>query len=283
MAVGTVCPVGQTPYGTRTVSIITDGVVSGSGFHANVISGGLDFELELSNGVIEVEQVFVLRADDGQTIYLHCMGVGKNGQDVRVVMDFEAALDGSCAELLSGSYVARRSLDLSSMTMKLTVYDVSGVARGKCVSIEKPSDCPFQPQSPPKAVPGTSRSDKIISEKVMLGPWCTTGGGKRGTRNIIPIHGGEFFGDLEGVVLHAGADYQLQTEDAFTLDARYLWQTNDGEIIIVRNAGSFGALVPIFETRVDGPYAWLNSGSYQSGDPEVGDGFVRLHLYKAGP
>jgi hypothetical protein len=34
-----------------------------------------------------------------------------------------------------------------------------------------------------------------------------------------------------------------------TIDARYLWQTKDGEVIIVRNARPFGALVPTFQVR----------------------------------
>jgi len=50
--------------------------------------------------------------------------------------------------------------------------------------------------------------------------------------------------------------------DPPTVDARYLWQTSDGEVIIVRNGGSFGLLAPSFETRVDSKYAWLNRLNY---------------------
>ena len=57
-----------------------------------------------------------------------------------------------------------------------------------------------------------------------------------------------------------------------TIDARYLWQTNDGEIIIVRNAGPFGSLVPTFEARADGKYSWLNSGTYLSSKSRNGGG-----------
>jgi hypothetical protein len=56
-----------------------------------------------------------------------------------------------------------------------------------------------------------------------------------------------------------GGDYQLAIGDALTLDARYLLELEDGELVMVRNCGAVGALVPTFEARVDGPYAWLNA------------------------
>jgi hypothetical protein len=40
--------------------------------------------------------------------------------------------------------------------------------------------------------------------------------------------------------------------------------------------GGFGALVPTLEARVDGPYAYLNEGSYPSSDPGRGEGGVAL-------
>jgi hypothetical protein len=75
-----------------------------------------------------------------------------------------------------------------------------------------------------------------------------------------------------------GADYQLLSPPA-TIDAHYLWETDDGELIIVRNGGSFGALVPTFEARADGPYAYLNAGSYVSSNPGMGQGGVALTFY----
>ena len=77
-----------------------------------------------------------------------------------------------------------------------------------------------------------------------------------------------------------GADYQILTPPA-TIDAHYLWQTDDGEIIVVRNGGGFGALVPTFEARVDGPYAYLNEGSYLSSNPGRGEGGVALTFHES--
>lgn len=37
---------------------------------------------------------------------------------------------------------------------------------------------------------------------------------------------------------------------------RYTLRTKDGELILVRNCGPLGALVPVFETRTNGLYAW---------------------------
>ena len=73
-----------------------------------------------------------------------------------------------------------------------------------------------------------------------LGASLSVGTSKRGRRNIIPITGGNVTGDITGKVLAGGADYQ-NLSNPMTIDARYLWQTNDGEIIIVRNAGPIGS------------------------------------------
>ena len=120
----------------------------------------------------------------------------------------------------------------------------------------------------------------LITENVTLGPSQRVGESKRGNRNIIPITGGTVSGRITGKVLMGGADYQILSPPA-TIDAHYLWQTDDGETIIVRNGGSFGGLVPTFETRVDGPYAYLNTGSYLSSNPGRGEGGVALVFYES--
>jgi hypothetical protein len=118
----------------------------------------------------------------------------------------------------------------------------------------------------------------LIVETVTLSPSQSVGASKRGNRNIIPITGGEVSGRLTGKVLPGGADYQNLSNPA-TIDARYLWQSNDGEIIIVRNGGPFGSLVPTFEVRTDGPHAWLNTGSYLSSPPGMRPGGVGITMY----
>jgi hypothetical protein len=125
-----------------------------------------------------------------------------------------------------------------------------------------------------------AQGETLIRENVTLAPSQSVGASKRGNRNIIPITGGELSGRITGRVLMGGADYQSLSPPA-TIDARYLWRADDGEIIIVRNGGAFGALVPTFEARVDGPYAFLNSGRYLSSNPGMGQGGVALTFFES--
>ncbi len=274
--------IGETPYGWRTVFVIGGGVVSGPKLSGTVLSGGLDYQLKLSNGIVEIEQVLVLRTGDGKVVYLRNAGVGIDGDDVRVVMDFEAPNEGLYTWLNSGRYVAHRSVDLNAGTMKLIVHDVSDVRATNAVTLMKPDDHPPQPWKPRRPEPSENPGEPIATERVTLGEWMSVGESKRGTRNIILITGGELAGPVHGTVLSAGADFQLQS-GTFTLDARYLWQTDGGEVVIVRNAGTLGTLVPVFEARVDGPCSRLNTGTYLSSDPKVGDGFVDLVMYRSRP
>ena len=96
----------------------------------------------------------------------------------------------------------------------------------------------------------------------------TIGATARGTRNVIAILGGSVSGKLRGRVRSGGADYQL-FGIAIEVDARYVVETDDGELIDVRNCGELGALVPTFETRRDGPYASLNDENFLSADPQI--------------
>lgn len=284
MQLGGVHDVGQTRYGDRQVAVVQDGVLSGERLSGSVSPGALDFELKLSNGVIEVEQILVLRASDGQYIYVRAAGTGPDSTDIRIVMDFEAPNESPHAWLNSGQYVGRRVLDPAAGTMTLRVYDVSGLPAGtdseNAVRIDKPAGVPAQPWDYRRAAPSEMRGDELITEAVTLSPSLSVGPSKRGNRNIIPITGGEVTGRISGRVLAGGADYQNLSPPA-TIDARYLWQTDDGEIIVIRNAGAFGSLVPTFEARIDGRYAWLNTGFYLSSPPGIMPGGVGITMYES--
>jgi len=81
--------------------------------------------------------------------------------------------------------------------------------------------------------------------------------------------------------LAGGADYQ-NLSGPTAIDARYLWQSSEGEIIIVRNTTSAaGGLVPTFESRIDGPFAYLNTGLYLSSNPGIAHGGVRIAMYES--
>ena len=286
MKLDQVYDVGKTPYGHREVFVVQGGEVTGAKITGTVLPGGLDFQLSFANGAMEIEQVFVLRTGDGKYIYLRNAGTAADRSDVRMVPDFEAPNSSSYAWLNTGKYAGRREVDLAAKTMKITVYDVSGVAvaptPANSVAVTKPADLPDQPWNFRKATAAEQRGGQIISENVTLGTSQSVGATKRGNRNIIPITGGTITGRITGKVLAGGADYQ-NLGNPMTIDAHYLWQTSDGEVIIVRNGGSMGSLVPTFEARVDGKYAWLNSGLYLSSNPGMGSGGIGLTFYESRP
>jgi hypothetical protein len=278
MTLDRVADVGTTQYGRRTVAVVRGGDVKGARLTATVTAGALDFALALANGVIEIEQLLVLRTSDGKYIFVRSAGTGPDAKDVRVVMDFEAPNDSDAAWLNSGTYVARRVIDPAGKTMTLHIYDVSSVVPspgGRVVRITKPAGGPVQPWDYRRVTPGEKAGAQVITERVTLSPSQLVGPSKRGNRNIIPITGGELTGRITGKVVPAGADFQNLSPPA-TIDAHYLWETSDGEIVIVRNGGAFGSLAPTFEARVDGKYAWLNAGVFLSSNPQPSPGGVAL-------
>jgi hypothetical protein len=279
--------VGKTPFGQRQVAVTQTGTMNGPKIQASILAGGLDFELTLPNGVVEVEHILVLRTSDNRYAIMRNAGTGLNANDVRVVYDFEAPNAGGFAWLNTGKYVGRRTLDPATKTLKLTIYDVSSVAAptddAHAVRVTKPADVPPQPWSYRVAAAGEQRGDTIVTESVALGGSQAVAASKRGARNIIPITGGTLTGGITGKVLFGGADYQSPTTGP-AIDARYLWRTTEGDIIIVRNAGPMNGLIPTFETRVDGKYAWLNSGKYLSSPPGMGGGMgggLSITMYKS--
>ena len=283
MPLDRVADIGTTQYGRRRVAVSQEGTLTGARLSGTVMTGGLDFELTLANGMVEIEQIFVFRMADGKFVYARAAGTGADAKDVRIVMDFEAPNASDVAWLNTGVYVARRVLDSAAKTMTLRVYEVpmpSSAAPGNVIRISKPAGVPPQPWDYRRAAPTEKQGAQLITERVTLSPSQSVGASKRGNRNIIPITGGELSGRITGRVLPAGADYQNLSAPA-TIDARYLWQTTDGEIIIVRNGGAFGSLVPTFEVRVDSPYAWLNAGLYVSSNPGMSPGGVALTFYES--
>jgi hypothetical protein len=276
--------VGKTPYGQRDAFVFQEGTVSGEKINGSVMPGGLDFQLSFSNGGMEIEEIFVLRTSDGKYIYLRSAGTAADQSDVRMAPDFEAPNASSYSWLNEGKYAGRRALDLAAKTMKISVYDVSGVAIApdakNSLQVAKPADVQDQPWDYRKATAEEKRGDQLITENVTLGASQMVGAAKKGMRNIIPITGGTLSGKITGKVLFGGADYQNLANPA-TIDARYLWQTSDGEVIIVRNGGTFGSLVPTFEVRVGSKYDWLNKGLYLSSNPGMGSGGVALTFYES--
>ena len=94
---------------------------------------------------------------------------------------------------------------------------------------------------------------------------------------------------VTGTFLTGGFDFELtlsngviEVEEINMLKARdgTILAPNDGEFVVVRNCGPMGALVPQFETRADGPYAFLNANTFVSSDPGSGSGGVSITFYE---
>ncbi|WP_437573062.1 DUF3237 family protein [Sorangium sp. So ce887] len=276
--------VGTTQFGHRRLLDVKGGTLTGDKVQATFLTGGMELELTLSNGSVELEEINILRASDGTLIYLRSCGVAPAGDAVvRIVPDFEVAESSSLAWLNTGKFVGTRVVDATAGTVQLDVYDIADVAAGEPkIQLKDPEGVPHQSWECSTAT--GARGSSVFTESVTLGSSLSVGASKRGTRNIIPITGGTVTGGtllsgLSGSVLPGGADYQLLGAST-VLDARYALSSNDGEVIVVRNCGPFGALIPVFETRADGPYAILNTKQYVSSDPGGAAGGVSLTFYE---
>lgn len=273
LQIGAIHDVGLTRFGTRRQYDIKGGSVSGDRITATVLTGGLDYDLTLSNGSKEIEQIVILRA--GSTpILMRNAGVAPAGtRNARMVLDFEAPNSSSYTWLNTGKFAAVRVVDSVAKIIRMEVYDISkAVLPATRVQVKDPAgaenqswDCPVQ-----SGGQGTS----VLTENVTLGSSISIGASKRGSRNIIPITGGTTKGRVVGKILDGGADYQLGG-----LDARYTLAPDDGELVIVRNCGS-GTLYPVFEARVAGPYNFLNTNKYVSSSPSVAGSSVNITFYE---
>jgi len=255
--------VGKTKFGTRRFFIVNSGTVDGTKLKGTLYSGGLDFELKLSNGSIELEQIIIIKTSDNKPILMRNAGVAPAGtSDVRVVLDFEAPNSSSYTWLHTGKFAATRIVDTVGKTISMDVYDITSVTLPSTkVQIKDPAGVTNQTWECLQFT-GT-KGTNVITENVECTGQINIGATKGGSRNIIPITGGTTTGKVVGKILNAGADYQMNG-----LDARYVLAPNDGEYIIIRNCGANG-LVPVFEARVDGTYNILNENKYLSDGPVV--------------
>ncbi|MFM2419079.1 MAG: hypothetical protein RL385_3802 [Pseudomonadota bacterium] len=280
---GTTLDVGATPYGKRRILPLDGGSIEGARLTGTLREGGLDYELTLANGVVQVEQVAILKSSAGDVVMRGCgLSTGAT-TPARMVLDFEAGSSGGNAWLNAGTYVGERTIDADGTSMKLSVYRVENAASASPpVVIDIPKDAPAQPWECGKPV-GTPGDELYVSDVgIDLTGSISVGKSKRGTRTMIPITGGTATGSIRGSVLAGGGDYQLRRDDGgFELDARYTLRTSDGTLVIVRNCGLAASLVPRFETRTDGPVAYLNTGAYHSDTPQVGLGSVHIVIRKS--
>lgn len=270
--------VGNTQYGKRRQLDVSGGTITGDKIKGTVLTGGLDYELTLSTGAMELEEVLVYKTSDNTSIFVRNCGVAAPGdQAVRIVPDIEAPTSGSYAWLNTTKLVGTRVVSGNKITLE--IYDVSKAsASATKVQLKDPAGVPNTSWD---CVSGTgSKGESVFTENVSLGASFSVNNAKRGSRNIIPITGGTTTGKVAGKILDGGADYQLAVASGSTLDARYTLAPSDGAFIIVRNCGPINALVPAFEAAVDGPYKFLNDGKFLSSAPGSGAGGVSITFYE---
>jgi len=280
LQVGATHDVGTTQFGHRRQLDVKGGQITGDRLQGTVLAGGLDYELTLSTGAMEVEEINIVKTSDNTTFFMRNCGVAAPGEKTaRLVPDIEVPTSSSAnAWLNSAKLVATRTVDASKIV--LDVYDVSKAAATTAkVQLKDPAGVPNVSWD---CLTGTgSKGNSVFTENVSLGSTIGISGAKRGSRNIIPITGGTTTGKVAGAILNGGADYQLAASGgSTTLDARYTLAPSDGEFIIVRNCGPINSLVPVFEARADGPYAFLNEGKFLSSAPGTGAGGVSITFYE---
>ena len=270
--------VGNTQYGKRRQLDVSGGSITGDKLKGTVLTGGLDYELTLSTGAMELEEVLIYKTSDNASIFVRNCGVAAPGDSVvRIVPDIEAPTAGSYAWLNTTKLVGTRTVAGDKVT--LDIYDVSKAAASTAkIQLKDPAGVPNTSWD---CVAGSgTNGDSVFTENVTLGSTFSVSNAKRGSRNIIPITGGTTTGKVAGKILNGGADYQLAGSAGTTLDARYTLAPTDGAFIIVRNCGPGTGLVPAFEAAVDGPYKFLNDGKFLSSAPGAGAGGVSITFYE---
>jgi hypothetical protein len=79
----------------------------------------------------------------------------------------------------------------------------------------------------------------VFSLAIKVGAPIIAGDHGHGIRRVIPILGGEVFGDgIKGTIFPVGADFQTIRPNGFTeLEAKYAFELDDGAIVYIENIG----------------------------------------------
>ena len=79
----------------------------------------------------------------------------------------------------------------------------------------------------------------VFSLAIKIGKPIVAGDLGYGVRRIIPILGGEVFGEnIKGTIFPCGADFQIIRPNGFTeLEAKYAFELEDGAVIYIENIG----------------------------------------------
>lgn len=70
--------VGDSDTGIRRYVPITGGYFKGKDMSGVVLPGGADWQLQRPDGVLEIDALYSIKTDDGQTIIIHNVGLASN-------------------------------------------------------------------------------------------------------------------------------------------------------------------------------------------------------------
>lgn len=157
-------------------------------------------------------------------------------------------------------------------------------------------------------IPNRLNNELVIQIDVKLGPPEEMGKGPDGMRINYPIIGGTFTGKgMQGTVVQGGADMSVVREDGVSMiNALYRLKTDDGQIIIIDNAGIwrlnqsglakkakglelrqmqesdfYCRTTPKFKTQ-PGKHAWLNDYIFNGTIDGVSEHEVLISVYQIG-
>lgn len=157
-------------------------------------------------------------------------------------------------------------------------------------------------------IPNRLSNELVMQISVKLGPREEMGKGPDGMRINYPIIGGTFVGKgMKGTVVPGGADMSVIREDGVSMiNALYRLKTDDGQIIIIDNAGIwrlnesglakkakglelrdmkesdfYCRTTPKFKTQ-PGKHAWLNDYIFNGTIDGVSEHEVLISVYQVG-
>lgn len=73
--VGALTSLGPAPLGERRYVPLTGGTVSGPELNGRIVEGGVDWQIQRADGVLEIDAHYVIAADDGALIEVRSQGL----------------------------------------------------------------------------------------------------------------------------------------------------------------------------------------------------------------
>ncbi|GAA0733874.1 DUF3237 domain-containing protein [Sphingomonas sp. ABOLD] len=70
VTLGAATPVGRTPYGVRNRIPITGGSFEGPRIRGTVLAGGMDWQLERPDGMLDIHADYMMQVEDGTLIHV---------------------------------------------------------------------------------------------------------------------------------------------------------------------------------------------------------------------